>query len=85
MTLTSLISRKDTTGMINEPKDPLLVLITFRMREEITCVTRALATKQARATPEIGFLRKNSKATGRKIFLARKMVEVGHAQQTTDL
>jgi len=71
--------------MINAPKDLLLVLMTFRMREEITYVTRAVATKQAHATPEIGFLRKNFKATGKKIFLARKMVEVGHAQLTIDL
>ena len=85
MTLMSLISRKDTTGMINGPKDLLLVLMAFSMMEEITCATRAVATKLVRATREIGSPRKNFKVTGRKISLARKMLEAGRAQQTIDL
>lgn len=83
---TSLISSKDITRMTNNVlKDPLLVLMAFSMMEEITCATRAVATKLVRATREIGSQRKNFKVTGRKISLARKMLEAGRAQQTIDL
>ena len=83
---TSLISSKDITRMTNNVlKDPLLVLMAFSMMEEITCATRAVATKLVRATREIGSPRKNFKVTGRKISLARKMLEAGRAQQTIDL